>query len=56
MERNTKNSFKFLIAVLALVLFSHCISREDMNVWHVIGIVVSILVGLWYLWEVFNSK
>lgn len=56
MEKDIKKSSKCLIAMLALVLFSHCISREDLNVWHIIGIAVSLFVGLWYLWEVFKSK
>lgn len=59
MNRNLKNIFKFTIAVLALALFAYCIcaaETEDFSLWHIAGIIVSIDVGIWYCWHVFNDK
>jgi hypothetical protein len=56
MSRNVKNILKFLIAVLALGLFAYCVTREEVNLWHIAGIIVSIDVGIWYAWQVFKNK
>jgi hypothetical protein len=56
MSRNKKNILKFLIAVLALGLFAYCVTREEVNLWHIAGIIVSIDVGIWYAWQVFKNK
>lgn len=59
MNRNLKNVFKFIIAVLALALFAYCIcaiETEDFSLWHISGMIVSIDVGIWYCWHVLNDK
>ena len=59
MSRNVKNIIKFIIAVLALALFAYCIcaaETEDFSLWHIAGIIVSIDVGIWYAWQVFNGN
>lgn len=57
MTKNTKNIIKFSIAVLALVLFCYCmyLLETSFTWWAVGGIVVSILVALWYCWHVFTD-
>ena len=59
MSRNVKNILKFIIAVLALTLFAYCIcaaETEDFSLWHIAGIILSVDVGIWYCWHVFNDK
>jgi hypothetical protein len=56
MSRNEKNLLKFLVAVAALGLLAYCVTREDLNLWHIAGIILSIDVGIWYCWHVFNDK
>lgn len=59
MSKNLKNIFKFVIALLALILFAYCVSKtdtDDFSLWHIAGMVVSIDVGIWYCWHVFNNK
>lgn len=59
MSRNVKNIGKFAIAVAALALFGYCISKaetDEFNLWHIAGIIVSVDVGIWYLWHVFKDK
>ena len=57
MSRNKKNLLKFIVAFIALVLFCYCIYLLETNFswWAIGGIVVSILVALWYCWHVFTD-
>lgn len=56
MSRNKKNILKFSVATLAIAAFTYCISREPKNGYHIAGIIVSIIVFLWYCWHVFTDE
>ena len=58
MTKNTKNIIKFSIAVLALVLFCYCVYllESAFSWWAIGGIVVSVLVAIWYFWHVLNDE
>lgn len=56
MSRNKKNILKFSVATLATAAFTYCISREPMNGYHIAGIIVSIIVFLWFCWHVFTDE
>jgi len=56
MTRNQKNVLKFAIATIAAVVALDCVSQEHMTTYHIIGLVVSIIVFLWYCYHVFTDN
>lgn len=58
MTRNTKNIIKFTVAFIALVLFCYCVYllESSFSWWAIGGIVVSVLVAIWYFWHVLNDE
>lgn len=56
MSRNKKNLLKFLVAVAALGLLAYCVTREDITLWHIVGIILSVDVEIWFAWHVFNDQ
>ena len=58
MSRNKKNIVKFLIAVIALGLFTYCVVQAELdkfNGYHIAFMILSIVVFIWYGWHVFND-
>lgn len=58
MTRNTKNIIKFTVAFIALALFCYCVYllESSFSWWAIGGIVVSVLVAIWYFWHVLNDE
>lgn len=56
MSRNQKNIIKFLIAVIALVLFGYCVCHDPFTWREGVGIILSAIIGAWYVWHVFNDE
>jgi hypothetical protein len=47
-----------MVAFIALVLFCYCVYllESSFSWWAIGGIVVSVLVAIWYFWHVLNDE